>query len=184
MVAQAHGLALFPTPVGPCALAWNDGAIAGVHLPEADEAVLRRRMRQRFPGAREAAPPTVVIGWIERIEGLLAHGRDDLRDLPLDWRGLGEFECRVYQAARAIAPGRTLTYGELAALLGVPGAARAVGQALGRNPFAPVGSCHRVLAARNGAGGFSADGGVATKLRLLQIETAQFGATPGLFDPA
>ncbi|MCL4185073.1 MAG: MGMT family protein, partial [Burkholderiaceae bacterium] len=60
--------------------------------------------------------------------------------------------------------------------------ARAVGRALGRNPFAPVVPCHRVLAAGGKSGGFSAEGGVATKLRMLQIEGARFGATPGLFD--
>jgi methylated-DNA-[protein]-cysteine S-methyltransferase len=66
--------------------------------------------------------------------------------------------------------------------VGEPGAARAVGQALGRNPFAPIVPCHRVLAADGRSGGFSAQGGVATKLRMLQIEGARIGAEPGLFD--
>jgi methylated-DNA-[protein]-cysteine S-methyltransferase len=70
----------------------------------------------------------------------------------------------------------------VAARLGEPGAARAVGRALGHNPFAPVVPCHRVLAAATGPGGFSAEGGVATKLRMLQIEKAQLGSEPGLFD--
>jgi methylated-DNA-[protein]-cysteine S-methyltransferase len=74
-----------------------------------------------------------------------------------------------------------MTYGEMAQRLGDPGAARAVGQALGHNPFAPVVPCHRILAAKGGAGGFSAAGGTRTKLRLLEIEGAQFGG-PGLFD--
>ena len=78
-------------------------------------------------------------------------------------------------------PGETMTYGEMARRLGEPGAARAVGQALGANPFAPVVPCHRILAAHSGGGGFSAPGGVATKLRMLQIEKARFGG-PGLFD--
>jgi len=88
----------------------------------------------------------------------------------------------VYEITRAIPPGRTLTYGEVARRLGDPNAARAVGQALGHNPFAPVVPCHRVLAAHSGAGGFSAEGGVVTKLRMLQIEKAQMGSEPGLFD--
>ncbi len=83
--------------------------------------------------------------------------------------------------ARTIPPGTTLTYGEIAARLGNPGHARAVGQALGSNPFAPVVPCHRVLAAGGRSGGFSANGGVATKLRMLQIERASFNG-PGLFD--
>ena len=105
----------------------------------------------------------------------------DLSDLVLDLRGVPPFHQRVYALTRAIAPGQTRTYGELAHELGEPGAARAVGQALGANPFAPVVPCHRVLAAHSGSGGFSAHGGVDTKLRLLLIERAQFGG-PGLFD--
>jgi methylated-DNA-[protein]-cysteine S-methyltransferase len=80
-----------------------------------------------------------------------------------------------------------MTYGEVATRLGEPSAARAVGQALGRNPFAPVVPCHRVLAAAGPSGGyrpggFSAGGGLATKLRMLQIEGARLGREPGLFD--
>ena len=74
-----------------------------------------------------------------------------------------------------------MRYGELATLLGEPGSARAVGQALGHNPFAPVVPCHRILAAGGRSGGFSANGGVATKLRILQIERASVNG-PGLFD--
>ena len=77
----------------------------------------------------------------------------------------------------------TLSYGDIAARVGTPGAARAVGQALGRNPFPIVVPCHRVLAAGGKIGGFSAQGGIATKRRMLAIEGAQLsGATP-LFDP-
>jgi methylated-DNA-[protein]-cysteine S-methyltransferase len=97
--------------------------------------------------------------------------------------GVPPFHQRVYAVARAIAPGHTLTYGEVAAALGEPGAARAVGQALGHNPFAPVVPCHRVLAAGARSGGFSATGGVDTKLRMLLAEGARFGREPGLFDP-
>ena len=92
-----------------------------------------------------------------------------------------QFHQRVYAEARRIPPGQTRSYGELARELGEPTAARAVGQALGRNPFAPLVPCHRILAAGSQAGGFSAPGGLATKLRLLQMEGAQFGEQAGLF---
>jgi methylated-DNA-[protein]-cysteine S-methyltransferase len=105
----------------------------------------------------------------------------DLSNIQLDMEGVPPFHRRVYEVARAIAPGNTRTYGEIATRLGDPGAARAVGQALGHNPFAPVVPCHRVLAAGGRSGGFSANGGVATKLRMLQIERASFNG-PGLFD--
>lgn len=151
----------------------------GVQLPEADEARTRVRMRRRFPGAPEVPPPPDVCAAAARIAALLGGERDDLRDIGLDMSGVPSFERRVYECVRAIAPGETLTYGEVAARLGEPGAARAVGQALGRNPFAPIVPCHRVLAADGRSGGFSARGGVATKLRMLQIEGARIGAGRG-----
>jgi methylated-DNA-[protein]-cysteine S-methyltransferase len=130
----------------------------------------------------ETTPLPAVDAVVTRIRALLEGHRDPLLDVPLDMNDVPAFNQRVYEITRAIPPGRTLTYGEVAARLGEPGAARAVGQALGHNPFAPVVPCHRVLAAGTAAGGFSAEGGVATKLRMLQIEKAQLGSEPGLFD--
>jgi methylated-DNA-[protein]-cysteine S-methyltransferase len=175
--------ALFETAIGCCAIAWGEAGIAGVQLPEADTAQTRERMRQRFPGAREAAPPAAVQRAIDAICAMLRGQAHDLQALALDMRGVPAFHQRVYAVTRAIPPGQTLTYGEVAAQLGEPGASRAVGQALGRNPFAPVVPCHRVLAAGDKPGGFSASGGIRTKLRLLIIEGAMRG-TPGLFDDA
>jgi methylated-DNA-[protein]-cysteine S-methyltransferase len=88
----------------------------------------------------------------------------------LDFEGLPAFNRRVYELARTIGPGATLTYGDIALRLGSPGTARAVGQALGQNPWPIVVPCHRVLAADGRMGGFSAPGGVATKRRMLEIE--------------
>jgi methylated-DNA-[protein]-cysteine S-methyltransferase len=84
--------------------------------------------------------------------------------------GVPEFHQRVYEVARTIPPGNTLSYGDIAARLGSPRAARAVGQALGRNPFAIVVPCHRVLGAGGKIGGFSAQGGIDTKRRMLALE--------------
>ena len=106
----------------------------------------------------------------------------DLSFVTLDVERVAPFERSVYERARAIPSGATRTYGEIAAELGDPGAARAVGQALGRNPFPIVIPCHRVLAAGAGLGGFSAAGATATKARLLEIEGAKTGRTRGLFD--
>ena len=79
-------------------------------------------------------------------------------------------------------PGATLSYGEISTRLGARDLAREVGQALGRNPFPIIVPCHRVLAAGGKAGGFSANGGITTKLRLLTIERARTSDTPTLFD--
>src|SRR4029453_17011519 len=95
-----------------------------------------------------------------------------LSHVALDMEQVPAFERRVYEAARRIPAGKTLSYGEIAGQLGVPGSARAVGRALGRNPFAIVVPCHRVVAAGGKLGGFSASGGVHTKRRMLEIERA------------
>lgn len=176
--------ALFDTPIGPCALAWGAQGLVGVLLPEASAAATRARAQRRFRGAREAEPPADVQHAIARIVGLLRGHADDLRDIELDTRALPPFIRRVCELTRGIPPGHTLTYGELAARLGEPNAARAVGQALGANPFPIIVPCHRVLAAGGKSGGFSAPGGARTKLRLLEIEGAPLGAGPGLFDSA
>lgn len=167
-----RAFALFDTPLGPCAVAWNERAIVGVQLPESEPAATRRRMQTRFPDAVERTPPEPIQRSIDAMVALLRGEPRDLRDLPLELDGLPEFQRRVYEIARTIPPGSTLSYGELARRMGVPGAARAVGQALGKNPFPIVVPCHRVLAAGGKMGGFSAAGGVSTKARMLRIEKA------------
>lgn len=179
-----QGYALFPTPIGHCAVAWSEHGLTGVQLPEVSEAATRERMARRFAPCPEGLPPPWVQAAMGAVVALLSGAPTDpvdLRDIALDMEAVPPFHQRVYALARRIGPGDTLTYGEIARQLGEPGAARAVGQALGANPFAPVVPCHRVLAAKAGAGGFSAHGGVNTKLRLLQIERARFDG-PGLFD--
>ena len=166
------GFALFDTALGRSGIAWSARGVVAVQLPEADEATTRSRLARSARGAPEAAPPPAVRAAIEAIAALLAGAKRDLEDVVLDESGVPDFHRRVYAAARRIPPGRTATYGELAAQLGLPGAARAVGQALGRNPFTLIVPCHRVLAAGGRSGGFSAHGGVTTKLRLLEIEGA------------
>jgi methylated-DNA-[protein]-cysteine S-methyltransferase len=80
------------------------------------------------------------------------------------------FERRVYEIAREVLPGQTTTYGDIARQLGEVSDSQAVGKALGRNPFAPIVPCHRVVAAGRKLGGFSATGGRALKLKMLAGE--------------
>lgn len=179
------GFALFDTALGRCGMAWGARGLTGVQLPESDAGATRARMQARFPGVPESAPPEPVRQAMDKVVGLLGgqpQDPADLSDIALDMAGVPPFHQRVYALARRMAPGATMTYGEMARQLGEPGAARAVGQALGHNPFAPIVPCHRILAAHGSAGGFSAHGGARTKLRLLEIEGARFGG-PGLFDP-
>jgi len=161
---------LFETPLGRCGIAWGARGVVGVQLPEANVARTRARLRERFPGVLEAPPPRAIQTVIRRIGVLLRGGASDLSSVRLDMDGVPPFHCRVYEAARRVPPGSTATYGEIAVACGSPGSARAVGQALRRNPFPIVVPCHRVLAAGGKPGGFTAEGGLETKRRLLAQE--------------
>jgi len=136
-------------------------------------------MLRRWQGAIESAPPPGVKRAIDLVQSLLAGNMADLQDIPLDLADVPDFHRKVYEVARTIPPGQTLTYGEIARRIGAPHEAREVGQALGRNPVAIIVPCHRVLGADGKMGGFSAAGGVATKRRILEIEgAAALGAGP------
>lgn len=165
--------ALFDTPVGRCAIAWTARGIAGLQLPEPDEAALRAAVARKHPGFGEAPATGSVAAAISGVRSLLAGERRALDEIGLDLAGIPPFHERVYAEARRILPGQTRSYGELAHALGKPGAARAVGQALGANPFALIVPCHRVLGAKGKLHGFSASGGIHTKQRLLEIEGAR-----------
>lgn len=176
-----QGFVLFETVIGLCAIAWQGDALIGTQLPETTAEKSRSRLLRRIPGCREAEPPEWAAALVNMIIAHIAGNRVDYRDVPLDRRRAGAWENAVYDVASAIPSGETRTYGQLARSLGRPDAAQAVGQALGRNPWPIIVPCHRILAADGGTGGFSAPGGVATKIRLLEIEGALAPATLPLF---
>ncbi len=173
---------LFETALGRAAVVWGPRGITRTFLPEAEDPALRRLLAKAYPDAAETEPEGEIAEAIAGIRSLLSGGRDDLRAAPLDMSGIGAFPARVYEALRLVGPGETVTYGELAARVGAAGEARPVGAILGRNPFPIIVPCHRVLAAGGGVGGFSAPGGVRTKLVMLTAERARTSAAPGLFD--
>jgi len=170
--------AIFDTAIGRCGIAWGPRGINAVQLPMGAEDKTRGRIRQRYGDIVEAAPPADVRHAIELLDGK----PNDLTDVVLDLDGVPEFHRGVYDIARGIPPGKTLTYGDIAKRLGGVELSRDVGQALGRNPCPIVVPCHRVLAAGGKPGGFSANGGVVTKLKMLAIEGAVVNHTPSLFD--
>jgi methylated-DNA-[protein]-cysteine S-methyltransferase len=178
----APGFAIFETPIGSCGIAWNARGITGLQLPEATAEGTRARLRRRWVGVVENVPPPDVQRAIDRIMALLGGEAADLGDIPLDLEAAPEFHRKVYEVARTIPAGQTMTYGEIARKLGVPHESREVGQALGRNPVAIIVPCHRVLGADGKMGGFSANGGVATKRRILEIEGASAVGAGPLFD--
>ena len=163
---------MFDTAIGRCAVAWSGRGVLAVQLPEEDDRLTRARLTERYRHARETPPTPAVEQVIAGIVALLRGEPVDFSSVELDMEDVAPFPRRVYDAARRIPSGTTLSYGEIAARIGAPCSARAVGQALGRNPLPILVPCHRVLAAGGRPGGFSANGGVATKLRLLAIESA------------
>lgn len=171
--SMTAGYVLFDTALGRCGLAWRGSAVLALQLPERDEAKTRASLLEHLPEAVERKPPRNVQRAVRGIRALLRGERVDLSDVEIDLSGVPPFHRRVYEALRAIPVGETISYGELARRLGAPGAARAVGQALGRNPCAILVPCHRVLAAAGRVGGFTAPGGTATKLRLLALEAGR-----------
>lgn len=175
---------LFDTAIGRCGIVWSRQGVVGVRFPERDDTATRNRLLRRFPAAREAVAPAAIQSAIGAIVALLAGERRDLSSVPVDLQNASDFNRRVYDIARGIGPGTTLTYGEIAARLGDRMLARDVAQALSENPCPIIVPCHRVMAAGGKTGGFSAPGGVRTKLRLLSIEGARPEADNGpmLFD--
>src|SRR2546421_9750039 len=178
----ATSFAIFDTAIGPCGIVWGERGITGVQLPMGSEDKTRKRIHQRNGDLPEAEPTGEVRRAVDEIKELLAGKPKDLSDVVLDLDDVPEFNRGVYDIARTIPPGKTMTYGDIAKKLGGVELSRDVGQALGRNPCPIVVPCHRVLAAGNKPGGFSANGGVVTKLKMLTIEGAVVNHTPNLFD--
>ena len=158
-------IAPFDTELGVCAVRWSAIGIAGVELPS-------RLTRVLPPLGDGIAVPDFVRVAIDGMAAVLAGERLDLGEIPLDDGRIDPFRRQVYAATRAIPPGTTATYGEIARAIGLPGGARDVGAALSRNPFPIVVPCHRVIAANGALTGFSAAGGLATKHRMLELEGA------------
>ena len=165
----------FDTAIGRCGLAWRGAVVTGATLPGGSLAAARARLVRRGGATALDEPPPEIAAIVARIRALLEGGKDDLADIALDMERASPFEREVYALVRRVPPGETTTYGAVAAELGDPLLARAVGQAMGQNPFPPIVPCHRVLAAGGATGGFSAPGGAEAKRRVLMIE----GAAPG-----
>lgn len=156
--------ATFNTPFGLCAIAWNEIGLTRFLLPDPE----------RHPGHTENPPPSWVGEIIERVKRHLMGEVQDFSDVRFDFSHVPEFVRSVLCATLSVKPGRTATYGDLATAIGQPlGASRAVGSALGGNPWPLLIPCHRIIAATGKMTGFSGPGGVATKVKLLALEGAQ-----------
>jgi methylated-DNA-[protein]-cysteine S-methyltransferase len=162
MMPLRQGQVVFPTAIGACRMEWQDDKITSLTLLDG----------RALPGrtAQDSSAPRWVRQAQRRLTLHLEGTIQDLSTIPLDFAGIPPFHQEVYRVALAIPAGEPISYGQLAARAGSPQAARAVGQAMRRNPFLLIVPCHRVVAAGGGLGGFSSVGGVTTKRRLLSIE--------------
>ena len=172
MDQMARSYCLFDTAFGLCGIAWGAGGLTRVQLPEADVAATRARLERS--GAVEGEPPA-ALAWVLAALGAYFDGVETdfsslAVELPAD---TGDERRRIYAAARSLRWGETASYGEVARRAGMPRGAQAVGQAMAANPLPIVIPCHRVLAAGDRLGGFSAYGGALTKEKLLVLERAR-----------
>jgi methylated-DNA-[protein]-cysteine S-methyltransferase len=172
----ASGQTVFDTPIGRCRIAWTARGLTRFELPGHDAPGWTESARAGLPNEAlgEEIAPAEAPAWVREAAALIAlhlgGNPQDLSGIPIDMAGISPFFRRVYEVARAIPAGETLSYAELADRAGSPKASRAVGQAMARNPLPVIVPCHRVLAAGGKLGGFSAPGGTATKVRLLALE--------------
>ncbi len=179
---QSRWFTLFDTAFGECALAWNDQGVVGFSLPERNPGALAARAARRHRArAHVGVLPPKVAHALGDVVAFLGGALRPLQDIELCWQGTSAFHLQVYEVTRAIPPGQTRSYGEVAKAVGMPHAARAVGQALGENPIPLIMPCHRVLAAGGKLGGFSAPGGAGTKQRLLLLEAGMAPRVGSLF---
>jgi methylated-DNA-[protein]-cysteine S-methyltransferase len=177
-MSSAQNYHVFETSIGWLGIAWSEKGLTQLQLPERDRAATERRLQRRAPNGVEGEPPAWIADIIEILKRYADGAPVDFSSVPVDLAGVDTFRLAIYDAARRLGFGETTTYGELAASAGYPDGARDTGQALGQNPVPIVVPCHRILAAGNKIGGFSAPGGSATKERLLKMEGVRVGPPP------
>jgi methylated-DNA-[protein]-cysteine S-methyltransferase len=162
------------------AVAWREevlqGIVFGYAMRRHAEVALARSLRlpPQFFSLVGEGQPEGAPRWITELVAKLrkfAEGRPvDFAEVPLALDHLSPFARRVVDACRRIPWGQVRTYGQLAAVCGSPGAARAVGSVMAKNHFPLIVPCHRVLAAGGELGGYSAPAGLKMKRRLLEME--------------
>lgn len=166
--------ATFPTALGVAAVIWHEAGLVGFELPQESEQALGACLARRGGSKPAGDIPDLVAGVIARAQSHCAGVMQDFSDLRFDWSYVGAFQREVYRHTLAIQPGTTRSYGEVARAMGLPPAsARAIGGALGSNPWPLLVPCHRVVAASGKVTGFSAPGGISAKTRLLALEGAE-----------
>ncbi len=161
------GYTIVASPLGRLLVGATEAGVSSVCLGESDRA-LERALRDEYPAAEVQRGGAHLKRYVEAVVQYLKGARPHL-DLPVDIQTTA-FRRRVWEALRAIPYGQTRTYGQIAAAIGEPKAARAVGQACGANPVALVIPCHRAVRGDGASGGYR--WGAKRKQRLLAQERA------------
>jgi methylated-DNA-[protein]-cysteine S-methyltransferase len=179
MGARSDHYLIFETAGGFCGIAWTGVGISGFQLPAHSAEATRRDLLRRLPHAQPGTPTPEVLAAVSAAKRYFEGETVDFTPFPLDLDEQDGFFRQIYIAARRVGWGHTTTYGRLAKEVGAgPEAARAVGQAVAKNPVPLIVPCHRVLAAGGKVGGFSAPGGSDAKIRMLELEGVQVGPPP------
>ncbi len=153
-----------PTPWGPVRVVASASGVCAVGLPGESARPFFARVKKKYPGVLLVEGDSPVIKRAARELGEYSAGRRRAFTVPFHIR-VTPFQFKVLEALSAVPYGETVTYGEVAARVGKPGAARAVGAACGANPIPLLVPCHRAVAAGGGLGGFG--GGLPLKKKLL-----------------
>lgn len=168
---KADSYAVFQTASGFCGIAWSDNGITRFQLPTGNAAATERLLLRRVSNAKAAEPTPGIASVIEAVRRYFEGSEVDFSDLKVDLDGQDDLFKQIYAATRRLSWGQTTTYGALAKEIDPdPRLARDVGQAMAKNPVPLIIPCHRVLAAGGKVGGFSAPGGAASKVRMLELE--------------
>jgi methylated-DNA-[protein]-cysteine S-methyltransferase len=170
-------MTVFPSALGWMAAAWRGEELLELTFnhPNPQSAMDRLTAGSApfgilMPHSDTEEPTASQAALIARLQAFAEGADDDFADIPLDLSAHTPFQCRVIHYCRRIRPGKVMTYGQLAAKAGSPGAARAVGQVMATNRWPLIVPCHRVVGAGGGLGGYSAPEGLALKRRLLERE--------------
>lgn len=174
IITAALRYVLFPSDLGWMGCVWRGEWIDSLTFGHASREAARQAMSLDFGAASVADEgDRVVKNVIERLQKFAAGAQDDFLDLKLALNDATPFQRKVIERCRRIRAGKVLSYAELAAQAGSPGASRAVGNVMAKNRFPLIVPCHRVVGSGGSLGGYSAPQGLTMKRRLLDREKIQ-----------
>jgi len=166
----APSFTVFKTAIGWCGMVMKGRNVRRLFIGYSRQHQMKRHIKEAFRDAMEVHPSRGMRAIIKKLERYCSGENVSLGSVPVDWSSLTAFQKKVLMAAVHIPYGSVDTYGGLARKIGSPRSARAVGNALAKNPFPFIVPCHRVIKDDGGLGGFSAAGGIGLKKRLLKME--------------